>query len=405
MHENIVPVITAESGRNIDFDATLTVGESQIAVKVNLNDDGATLSTKKDSIALPRAKWLDAAVVNNALVLIVDGFGYDLWSKKRKFEKKNPGQEFSDFESKASLYSLTFKPKKLPEDVSLADLIQQTKRTYMLAYLDEMDGVENPVVIRCPDCKSAMDVTPLQADDNLFCDNCSRVIGVPDEPDRGICDSCLYYTKLVSQEKSELSGDQGSVTVARICHPCRVSQTFWGFVVAVAMAIGIGVLNFATLYFGNRYFPILILIGIGALLWSIFSLVKVIVYSLAQKATGGSPLANATAALRKGDTDKALEIIESLDGDMTGNPGILMNLTRGLITSGDYEKANQFADILTTNFPNFSLGHLEKINAMSGMGASAEELEALQNEAIAVGARNALRSPARARVLGKYVPE
>ena len=96
-------------------------------------------------------------------------------------------------------------------------------------------------------------------------------------------------------------------------------------------------------------------------------------------------------------------IIESLDGDMTGNPGILMNLTRGLINAGDYEKANRFADILTTNFPNFALGRLEKLNAMRGLGASAEELEALEKEALAVSARNALRSPARVAALGTLV--
>jgi len=404
VHANIVPKIVGEAGREINFDANLTVGESTVAVKVELNDEGVTLSTKKDTVFLPRINWLDVAVVGNSLVMLVDGFGYDLWSKKRKFEKKNPGQAFSEFESKASLYNLTFKPKKLPDDTTVANLTEQVKRTYLLAYLDENDSDQPPVVIQCPDCKSSMDVTPLQADDNIFCDNCSRVIGVPDQPDRGICDSCLYYTKLVVQKTSELSGDQGSVSVERICHPCRVSNTFWGFIVAVAMAVGIGLLNFATLYFGDRFFPVLILIGVGALLWSIFSLVKVILYSAAQKATGGSPLANATAALRKGQTDKALGIIESLDGDMTGNPGILMNLTRGLITAGDYDKANQFADILTTNFPNFMLGRLEKVSAMQGLGASVEELESLSEDAVAVGARNALRSPRRAKVLGEYVP-
>lgn len=403
MHKNIVPRITGGAGREFNFDASLTVGESSVAVKVELNDEGVVLTTKKDTVRLPRTKWLDVAVLNNSMTMIVDGFGHDLWAKKRKFEKKNPGEEFSNFESKASLYNLTFKPKKLPADTTLVNLTEQTKRTYQLAYLDDIKEVQNPVVIECPDCKTAMDVTPWESDDNLFCDNCSRVIGVPDEPDRGICDSCLYYTKLVVQKTSELSGDQGSLTTERICHPCRVKNTFWGFIVAVVLAVGICALNFATLFFADRFFPVLLLIAAGALLWSVFSLVKVILYSLAQKATGGSPLANATAALRKGDTDKALGIIESLDGDMTGNPGILMNLTRGLINAGDYQKANQFADILTTNFPNFALGRLEKISAMQGLGAGAAELEALEKEALAVSARNTLRSPERVTALNAFV--
>ena len=254
MHTNIVPRITGGAGRELNFDAHLTVGDATVAMKVELNDDGAVLTTKKDTVRLPRTKWLDVAVVGNSLTMIVDGFGYDLWAKKRKFEKKNPDQEFSDFDSKPSLYNLTFKPRKLPEDTTVSNLTEQTKRTYQLAYLDDIGDVQNPVVIECPDCKNAMDVTPWEPDDNLFCDNCSRVIGVPDEADRGICDSCLYYTKLVVQKTSELSGDQGSLTTERICHPCRVKNTFWGFIVAVGLAVGICALNFATLFFADRFF-------------------------------------------------------------------------------------------------------------------------------------------------------
>ena len=169
MHTNIVPRITGGADRELNFDAHLTVGDATVAMKVELNDDGAVLTTKKDTVRLPRTKWLDVAVVGNSLTMIVDGFGYDLWAKKRKFEKKNPDQEFSDFDSKPSLYNLTFKPRKLPEDTTVSNLTEQTKRTYQLAYLDDIGDVQNPVVIECPDCKNAMDVTPWEPDDNTVC--------------------------------------------------------------------------------------------------------------------------------------------------------------------------------------------------------------------------------------------
>lgn len=397
MLENITPKMVSGSGRSIELDAQLAIENSSVAVKVLVDDHGLTMTTKKDNIHFPRATWLDVAVLNNSLVAVVWGFGYDQWSNKRKFEKKNPGQTFSDYPTKASNYVLTFKPKKLPDGLTVSQLNDQVKRTYLLAYLDEVD---NPTIVACPDCKSMMDVTPYDQDDSLFCENCSRVIGVPDEPDRGICDQCHYYTKLVQQQK-EASGEAGSITVSRICHPCRVHQTFWAFLMSLGAAVGIGLLNFATLFFADRFFPALILIGVLSLLWSLFSLVKVFIYSAAQKATGGSPLANATAALRKGKTDKALEIIQSLGSDMTGNPGILMNLSRGLMNAGDFAKAEQFADTMIANFPNFPFGYLEKLNARAAQNASEEEIRDLTRQISEVTARNAVRSPMRAMQLSQ----
>lgn len=396
MFENITPRFVQGQGQSIEFDAQLGIEESTVAVKVILDDQGLTMTTKKDNVSFPRSAWLDSAVVNNSLVVMVWGYGYELWSKKQKFEKKNPGQVFEDFQPVVGTYVLVFNPKKLPAGIGSADVSRQAKRTYALAYLDE---VKDPKIIECPDCKSMMDVTPYHSDDSLFCDNCSRVIGVPDEPDRGICDSCNYYTKLVEQQQE--SGEEGTVTVSRLCHPCRVSQTLWAFVVSLGIAVLIGLLNVGTLFFANRFFPVLIIIGGLSLLWSAFSLIKVVIYSIAQKATGGSPLAVATAALRKGQTEKALEIIESLDGDMTGNPGILMNLSRGLMNAGDYAKADEFANIMISNFPNFQFGYLEKMKARAALNAPEAEVQALLQQAIDVGARNSVRTSEKAMLLSQ----
>lgn len=394
MLENLTPEIQNSPGQTISFDAKLTVGDGAVNVGVTVDDYGVTLTTKKDNVQFSRNDWLDVAVTQNSLVLVVYGFGYDSWTAKRKFESKNPGQDFTDFQPVASSYVLTFNPKKLPEGVTSGVIQQQFKRTYLLAYLDEVDS---PTIVACPDCKSMMDVTPYQADDNLFCNNCSRVIGVDDQPDRGICDSCQYYTQLVENKKEV--ADTGSITTSRICHPCRVQQTVATFLMALVIAIVIGIVNVATLYFANRYFPVLILIGGASLIWSIISLLKVVIYSAAQKATGGSPLVTAATALRKGDTDKALDIIGKLEGDMTGNPGILMNLSRGLINAGDFAKADQFADVMIANFPNFQFGYIEKMKARAALGDNQEEMNDLLQQAIDVSARNAVRSPRRAALM------
>lgn len=396
MLDNLTPQIQNSSGQSFSFDAKLTVGDSAVNVGVAVDDNGVFLTTKKDKVYFSRNDWLDVVVSQNSLVLVVHGFGYDLWTAKRKFESKNPGQDFIDFQPLPSSYVLTFNPKKLPAGITSAVVQQQFKRTYLLAYLDEVD---TPTIVSCPDCNSMMDVTPYQTDDNLFCNNCSRVIGVVDQTDRGICDSCQYYTQLVENKKEV--ADTGSITTSRICHPCRVQQTIAAFLVALGIAFVIGIVNIATLYFGNRFFPVLIVIGGVSLIWSLFSLLKVILYSAAQKATGGSPLVTATAALRKGKTDKALEIIGQLEGDMTGNPGILMNLSRGLINAGDFAKADQFADVMIANFPNFQFGYIEKMKACAALGGNEEEMNDLVQQAIDVAARNAVRSPRRAALMAQ----
>lgn len=396
MFENIAPQVTSETGSTYEFDATLTVDDQSVAMKVSVDDTGLTLKTKKDSVHFSRSQWLDVAIVNNVLSIVVHGIGYGDWSRKRKFETKNPGQEFTDFEPKAQTYLLGFKPKKLPADITPALLNEQVRRTYLLAYLDE---AEDPTIIECGGCRQRLDVTSYSPDDSLFCDNCSQVMGQPDAEDQGICSGCGYYTKLVQQEKSNAGEGQGVITTSRTCHRCRVRNAIWGFIGGVGAAIGIAVLNFLTLWFLDRYFPALILFAVLALLYGCYQLIMAIVYSVARKAAGESPLESATNALRKGRPDEAMGIINSMDGDSTNNPGILLNLTRGLINAKDFEKASQFAETLVDKFPNFLSGHQERIAARALQGGTPEEIEQLTNEAIAVSAQNGVRSVRRQRFL------
>ena len=367
-----------------------------MAMKVAIDDQGITLTTKKDNVFFPRSQWLDVALVKNTLVVVVHGIGFGDWAKKEKFERKNPGQKFEDFVPQPQSYALEFKPKKLPEGLTPAKLNEQTRRTFLLAYLDEMP---DPIVIRCNDCNSMMDVGGYSVDDSLFCENCSRVMGQADADDHGLCDGCGYYTKLVQQESADAGEGQETITTGRTCHRCRVSNAVWGFIFGVGAAVLIGLVNVITIVFLNRYFPALILFGGLALLWSAFKLVMVIIYSLARKAAGETPLENATNALRKGRTDKAMDIINAMDGDMTGNPGILLNLTRGLTTAKDYDKAGQFAEILIANFPNFVAGHEANIVVSSLQGKSADEIQKQVDDLLEVAAHNNVRSPRRQRLL------
>ena len=221
-------------------------------------------------------------------------------------------------------------------------------------------------------------------------------MGQPQDPSHGLCDGCGYYTKLVKQETAE-SG-QVKISTKRICHRCRVKDAFVGFVLAVGAALGVGALNWLTLTFANRFFPVLILIVVVSLIWGVYKLVMVIVYSMARKAAGETPLENATNALRKGNTDRAIQIINSMEGDMTQNPGILLNLTRGLITSQDYEKASQFADSMIGAFPNFTQGYEEAV-AIQFQSGNVPQGEQLLEQAIAVAARNQVRSIRRQKLL------
>lgn len=158
-------------------------------------------------------------------------------------------------------------------------------------------------------------------------------------------------------------------------------------------------LNLATIYFANRFFPILLILGAISLADAGFKLVMVIVYSLARKAAGTSTLERTTDALRRGKTDEAIELINSMNGDMTDNPGILMNLARGLTTAGDYEKAGQFADVLTGNFPNFALGYQTKVKVRAALGAEPEEVQRLVDVMLTVTGRNELRSLQRQKLI------
>lgn len=291
------------------------------------------------------------------LSIIVRGIAYADWPKKRKFESKNPDQEFNDFVAQTHTYLLTFKPKKLPSEMTPAQLNEQLRRTYLLAYLDESDA---PTIIECEDCRQRLDVTAYSHYDKLFCDNCSQVMGQPEPDNQGICSDCGYYTKLVQQEKSEAGEGQGVITTSRICHRCRVQSAIWGFVFDVAAAVGIGVLNFLTVYFANSYFPGLLFAAGLTLLFGCYKLIMVIIYSIARKAAGQTPLEDATNALRKGRPDEAMGIINSMDGDMTGNPGILLNLTRGLSTPKTSTKPASsltlWSENSPTSFPAFRSG-------------------------------------------------
>ena len=393
MFNNIVPQITSETGFVFEFDASLTINDQGIKVHLTIDDDGLRITTKKDNIYFHRSQWLDVSLIGNAVAFIVHGIGHSDWGKKRKFEKQNPEQAYEGFSAGVQSYTFTFTTKKLPESTTPAMLNQQIRRTYLLAYLDEVD---DPVIIRCNDCYNTMDVTPHAPDDSLFCDNCSQVMGQPQDPSHGLCDGCGYYTKLVKQETAE-SG-QVKISTKRICHRCRVKDAFLGFVIAVGAALGVGALNWLTLTFANRFFPVLILIVVVSLIWGVFKLVMVIVYSMARKAAGETPLENATNALRKGNTDRAIQIINSMEGDMTQNPGILLNLTRGLIISQDYEKASQFADSMIGAFPNFTQGYEEAV-AIQFQSGNVPQGEQLLEQAIAVAARNQVRSIRRQKLL------
>ena len=395
MITNIAPQILSASGDTYSFDASLVIDDQSVAISVVIDDQGLRISTKKDEVYFPRADWLDVSMVDHTLAFIVHGIQHADWAKKRKFEKKNPGEDFVDFTPAASSYVFTFKPKKLPEGTTPAILNDQVKRTYVLAYLDEVD---DPTLIRCNDCNKMMDVTPYGPDDSLFCENCSRVMGQTDEPNHGICNGCGYYTKLVKQKSAE-SG-QEIINVERTCHRCRVSDAFRGFIYGVLAAVGVGILNYLTITFANRFFPALIVIAVIALIWGVFKFVLMIVYSMARKAAGETPLENATNALRKGKTDDALQIINEMDGDMTQNPGILLNLTRGLINSKNYEKAGQFAEMMTDSFPNFSQGY-EGAIAVHALQGNVPESERILEDLTAVTARNQVRSVRRQKLLNE----
>lgn len=398
MFSNIAPQMKSETGSSHEFDASLTVGDQSVAISIAIDDAGLTFKTKKDNVHFPRSQWLDVSMVNNVLVFIVHGIGFEEWAKKRKFEKKSPGQEFADFTPSAQSYTCQFKPKKLPAATTPATLNEQLRRTYLLAYLDE---VEDPTIIRCGECRTMMDVSPYSVDDALFCDNCSRVMGQPDDPNHGICNGCGYYTKLVKQKSADSGEGQEKVSTERSCHRCRVSEAVWGFIFGIGAAIGVGILNWLTLTFANRYFPALIFIAVAALVWGVFKLVLVIIYSMARKAAGETPLENATNALRKGKTDQAMQIINSMEGDMTQNPGILLNLTRGLITSKDYDKAGQFAKTMMSKFPNFNSAYAEATVIEAHRG-NVPEGERLLDEGIAVAARNEVRSVRRQKLLSEF---
>ncbi len=163
------------------------------------------------------------------------------------------------------------------------------------------------------------------------------------------------------------------------------------FFVTLGIAIAIGLLNLATIVFANRFFPILLIFAAGSFLWSIAKLFSVITVTLARKATGETPLEKATAAVKKGQAEQALKYIESMP-EATSNPGILLNMARGLINAGDFQRALQFADLLVTQFPNFQQGFVAKMDAMTGSGASLDELGEAQKTKMEVVSRNMLKS-------------
>jgi hypothetical protein len=130
------------------------------------------------------------------------------------------------------------------------------------------------------------------------------------------------------------------------------------------VSLGILVANVLTILFLDRFFPILLVIAGVGFLWSMLKFVSMITVSAARKATGTTPLEQATAALRKGKIDLAMQLIKSIP-DAEKNPGILLNLARGLINEGNPQKASQFADLLIEQYPNFQYGYASGFLALT----------------------------------------
>ena len=373
----------------VQFDGQLVVSdESSVSVNVTITDDGVHFSTKKDDVGFHREQWLDAAVVDNVLVLIVHGYAFGQWAKKRKFEKKNPGAEF-EFDPEIATYTISFKPKKL--SCSVEELHLQVVRTFRLTYLDETEDPKSLQFVACEDCGETMDVTPYAKSPNLFCNECCNLLGRRvggDAEQNGVCENCGFYTKL---------GKYDATT--KTCHSCRVKLTFWAFLGSLGIALLIILANVATIVFLDRFFPVLLIIAGIMILGNIWLVIKVIALSAARTAVGATEIEKATTLLRKGKPNEAFAIINGMEGNTQENPGILLNLAKGLSKAGDHEQARNVVENLVEDFPNFQFGHLEKIQVLTKSQASEKEIEAAAEQAFVVIGRNTLRSSDRMRLV------
>ena len=374
----------------IQFDGQLaTSEEATIKVSVAIDDTGIRFTTKKDDVYFSRDQWLDVAVTENVIVVIVHGYSFGQWAKKRKFEKKNPGETF-EFEEEVASYAVTFKPKKF-SGFSLEDLTSQANRNYMLTYLDEAGNPDALKFVSCNQCLESMDVTPYADSPNLFCNTCCKLMGkdvAGEAANHGVCDSCGFYSKLANYDAT-----------TKTCHGCRVKMTMRAFVISVLIAVGIIVLNFATIFLLNRFFPILLLIVGVTLLINIWLVIKVIALSAARKAVGATEIERATELLRKGKAEQAYEVISSMEGNTVENPGILLNLTKGLTKAGKFDQAEDVVETLIEDYPNFHFGHLAKIDVLYAKNAPAADIESINEQAFEVLGRNTLRSSERTKLM------
>ena len=374
----------------IQFDGQLaTSDQSTIKVSVAIDDSGIRFTTKKDDVYFSRDQWLDVAVTENMIVVFVRGFSYSQWSKKRNFESKNPGETF-EFNEEVANYAVTFKAKKFI-GFSLEDLASQARRNYMLAYLDETGNSDALKFVSCNQCLGAMDVTPYANSPNLFCNTCCKLMGkdvAGEAANHGVCDSCGFYSKLADYD-----------VTTKTCHGCRVKMTMRAFVVSVLIAVGIIVLNLATIFLLDRFFPILLLIVGVTLLINIWLVIKVIALSATRKAVGATEIERATELLRKGKAEKAYEVISSMEGNTVENPGILLNLTKGLTKAGKFEQAQDVVETLIEDYPNFHFGHLAKVDVLQAKNAPVADIESSSEQAFEVLGRNTLRSSERTKLM------
>jgi hypothetical protein len=302
-----------------------------------------------------------------------------------KFESKNPGSSKDDLPEEVVTWVLEFKAAKL--GAPLVQKIQQTiSRCEVENYLSTESDPDSVVLVECPTCDSRMDITPYSDNENVFCNRCSKFLSPElnqDDINFGICQGCAYYTKLKSNRAAQgKAGDS-------FCYRCAAKQTMMGFLFSVGVALLVGLVNIITIFFFNRFFPILLIFCGVSLLWALFKLIDLIMVSLTRTATGTTPMERATAAVRKGNTDEALKIVNDLP-DATSNPGILLNMTRGLLNARDYKRAKEFADLLVEQFPNFQLGFATRLEALAHLGASQEELADAHRSLQEVNSRNSL---------------
>ncbi len=386
-YENILPAIRTAPWSTIEFPSSLVQGEQSIPCTVTMDQEGAIVKIKQGSIVLPRSAWALAIVNPEMLSLAVVGRDYNAWLKLLKSKAKNP--DVSENESATQVVNWVFKlsPKKL--GLEMFEKIQNhVRRSEIENYLVTQSAPDSVIITRCPTCSASMDITPYADNDSLYCNNCSRFLSPKlnvDDLDYGICESCNYYTKLRSQNSAKGTRDHS------ICFRCYAKSVWRSFLVSLAIAVGIGVLNVVTIVAADRFFPVLLIFAAVSFLWSIIKLISVIMVSMTRTATGVTPLEKATAAVKKGRVDEALKYVESLP-DATSNPGVLLNMTRGLLNARDYRRALQFADLLVTQFPNFQHGYVARVEALAGSGALPEELAQAQQAQLEVFSRNMLKS-------------